>query len=67
MASLLKVKKSSCVPGWNNSARFLKENANYLHRVWCQSSYPPTDVLHQLRSAKSRYQSEVHHLKCREK
>lgn len=51
---------SYSVPGWNSSARLLKEKANYWHVVWKQAGSPSAGVLHQLKkSARSRYKYEV--------
>ena len=62
-----KVRQSSSVPGWNNSARLLKEKANFWYTVWCEAGSPSVGVLHQLkRTAKSRYKYEVRRLKRRE-
>ena len=59
-----KVRQSSSVPGWNNSARLLKEKANFWYTVWCEAGSPSVGVLHQLkRTAKSRYKYEVRCLK----
>lgn len=58
---------SHSVPGWNSSARLLKEKANFWHVVWKQAGSPSAGVLHQLKkSARSRYKYEVRRLKCRE-
>ena len=61
------VSKSSHIPGWNNGAHLLKDQANFWHKVWCQAGRPSSGVLHQIKkSAKSRYKYEVRRLKRRE-
>ena len=57
---------SHSVPGWNSSARLLKEKAKFWHVV-CKQAGSPVGVLHQLKkSARSRYKYEVKCLKRRE-
>ena len=66
LASFPNVQTFSSVPGWNNSARLLKEKANFWHAVWRKAGYPSAGVLHQLkRTAKSRYKYEVRRLRRR--
>ena len=58
---------SSGVPGWNYSARHLKDKANFWYNVWNSAGSPSSGVLFQIKkSSKSRYKYEVRRLKRQE-
>ena len=58
---------SSCVPGWNRTARLLKDKANFWFSVWKSAGSPSNGVLHQIKkSSKSRYKYEVRRLRRQE-
>ena len=51
---------SSRVPGWNRSARSLKDKADFWYNIWKSAGSPTSGVLYQIkRSSKSRYKYEV--------
>ena len=66
--SLPKTKaKSSRVIGWNDSVAHLKDKANFWHKVWQDSGYPSSGVLHAIKtSTKNRYKHQIQRLKRRQ-
>ncbi len=58
--------RPSRIPGWNDSARSLKDLADFWHRVWRDAGAPSAGVLFQIYCrAKSRFKYEVRRLRCR--
>ena len=53
--------------GWNNGAHFLKQSANFWHKVWNECGCPTSGVLFQIKKAsKSRFKYEVRRLRRRQ-
>ena len=55
------------IAGWNDSARPLKEKANFWHKVWTEAGCPSAGILAEIKkAAKTRYKYAVRRLKRRQ-
>ena len=55
------------IAGWNDSARPLKDKANFWHKVWIEAGCPSAGVLAEIKkAAKTRYKYAVRRLKRRQ-
>ena len=54
------------IAGWNDSARPLKDKANFWHMVWVEAGCPAGILAEIKKSAKARYKYAVHRLKRRQ-
>ena len=57
-----------CSPGWNDSVRALKQQADFWYKIWMEAGSPSSGVLSVIKKrTKSRFKYQLRRLKRREK